>query len=185
VTSDPFQTFGIEARFDLDLDALERSHRELSRALHPDRHAGEPPAERRRALSMAIEVNEAWRTLRDPISRAEAVLARFGVMPSEGQEPKPDPELLMEMMEKREALAEVRRSKDEAALGRLADEIRQRQAQAERALAQLLNDAGVVPAEPPDAPPDWDVAAALRHLGELRYTRRFLDEAASIEDELF
>jgi molecular chaperone HscB len=43
------------------------------------------------ALSRAIEVNEAWRALRDPIKRAEALLVRLGVPVGETAEPKARP----------------------------------------------------------------------------------------------
>lgn len=174
MTPDPFQTLGVDARFDLDLAALEKRHRELSRALHPDRHAGKSAAERRQALGKAIEVNEAWRTLRDPLARAEALLRRAGVHVTEGEEPKPDPDLLMDMMEKREALAEVRQNRDERALASLRSEIEARQEAALVRLSQLFS--GDVAA---------DRGPALTLLGELRYLRRFLDEAGAIEDELF
>ncbi len=170
--ADPFETLGVEPSFDLDPGALEKRHRDLSRALHPDRYAGRPAAERRQALGRAIEVNEAWRQLRDPIRRAEALLARSGVPVGDGAEPKADPELLMEMMEQREALADARRSRDQAALEKLSDGIREREA---RVLVKL--DAGFKSHAAGDD--------LLRQLGELRYYRRFLDEAAAIEDELF
>ncbi len=70
MSADPFDTLGVEPRFDLDLAALERRHRDLSRALHPDRYAGAPAAERRLALGRAIDANEALRVLKDPIRRA-------------------------------------------------------------------------------------------------------------------
>ena len=60
--SDPFETLGVEARFDLDLRAVEQRHRDLSKALHPDRYTGAPAAERRMSLSRAIDVNEAGGT---------------------------------------------------------------------------------------------------------------------------
>ena len=80
----PFVVLEIEPRFDLDPAALEARHKELSRALHPDRYAGRPASERRLALSKAIEVNEAYRALRDPIKRAEAV-ARSRSIPTTRQ----------------------------------------------------------------------------------------------------
>jgi len=58
---DPFATLGVEPRFDLDLGEVARRHRELSRALHPDKYTGAPAAERRLALSRAIEVKDAFR----------------------------------------------------------------------------------------------------------------------------
>ena len=99
--ADAFDTLGLAPTYGQDLVAAEATYRELSRALHPDRHAGKSAAERRAALSRAIEVNEAWRALRDPVRRAEALLVRLGVPVGESREPVGDPALLMEVMERR------------------------------------------------------------------------------------
>jgi molecular chaperone HscB len=172
LTKDPFETLGLSPRFDLDLEAAEKRHRELSKTLHPDRYGGRPAAERRQALGRAIEVNEAWRVIKDPVRRAEALLARLGVQVPEGEEPRAAPELLMQMMELREALSEARQNRDLRAALSLAQRVRSDQ---ERLLARL----GALFA---DAPASKD--ELVRLLGELRYTRRFLEEAAAIEDEL-
>src|SRR3984957_7438497 len=100
---DPFAVLGIERRYDIDLGAVEKRHRELSRALHPDRYADAGAAERRLTLAKAVEVNEAWRTLRDPIARAEALFSLAGIAVGEQNEPQPSPALLMEAMHRREA----------------------------------------------------------------------------------
>ena len=88
---DPFATLGAPRRFDLDLGALEKTHRELSRALHPDRFASAGASERRAVLEKAASVNEAWRALRDPIRRAEALFSLAGIAVGETHEPKPTP----------------------------------------------------------------------------------------------
>ena len=172
MTGNPFEALGIEPVFSLDLAVLEQRHRDLSRALHPDRHAASGAAERRRALGRAIEVNEAFRILKDPIRRAEALLALRGVESGEGKDPPASPALLMEVMERREALAEVRQTKNEAALERLRSEVRR---EAERTQAVLTSEF---------ASPSANSAEILKRVGELRYYRRFLDEAASIADDL-
>jgi molecular chaperone HscB len=179
--TDPFEMLGIEPRFDLDLRAVEQRHRDLSRALHPDRYAGAPAAERRMALGRAIEVNEAWRVLRDPIRRAEALLARSGVGApegsawTEGSGPKPSPALLMEMMESREELSEAAKRRDRALVIGLGDAMRARERAALSAVAAGLDGAGG------DAK---KIQAVLPLLGELRYYRRFLDEVNAIEEDL-
>ncbi|MFW5738793.1 MAG: Fe-S protein assembly co-chaperone HscB, partial [Myxococcota bacterium] len=168
-----FTTLDIEPRFDLDLKAVEARHRELSRALHPDKYVGRPASERRLALSKAIEVNEAWRIVRDPVRRAEALLARLGVQSGEEAGNQADPELLMEMMEQREALAEVRMEKDAERLATLTSNMQEREQKVLDALASAL------------ASPSPDSArGALPHLAELRFVRRFLEEASAVEDEL-
>jgi len=171
MTVDPFETLGVEPVYSLDLAILEQRHRDLSRALHPDRHAASGAAERRMALGRAIEVNEAFRSLKDPVRRAEALLARRGTHSGEGKEPPASPALLMEIMERREALAEVRQTKNEAALTRLIAEV---SAEALRTQTALGNEF---------ASPAGNPAEILKRIGELRYYRRFLDEAASIADD--
>jgi molecular chaperone HscB len=170
---DPFEALGVEPAFGLDLAALEQRHRDLSRTLHPDRHAASGAAERRMALGRAIEVNEAFRHLKDPIRRAEALLTRRGVQSGEGKEPPASPALLMDVMERREALAEIRLSKDEVALARLIAEVEREERRVQSDLGRQFSDTAT------------DSAEIVKKLGELRYYRRFLDEAGVIADDLF
>jgi molecular chaperone HscB len=171
---DPFATLGIARAYDVDLTVVEKVHRELSRALHPDRYVGTPPSERRAALTKAVEVNEAWRLVRDPIRRAEALLGLRGgaVGEGNGSERRADPEFLMDMLEQREALSEAKQARDLEGVRRMAAAIEGRFRAVERALAEgfLQSDASL------------EVLAAK--VGELKYYRRFLDEVSAIEDEL-
>lgn len=171
---DPFATLGAPRRFDLDLTALEKTHRELSRALHPDKFAQTSASERRAALEKAANVNEAWRIVRDPIRRAEALFRLEGVAVGETNEPKASGAFLMDVMEQREALSEARASKDLAAVRKLAAGIG---AKAKVAEAQLSSGFAN------GAPAKSELMALLPLLGELRFYRRFLDEAEAIEDE--
>ena len=170
---DPFATLGIERTFTVDIQALEKTHRELSRALHPDKFVGAAPTERRAALGKAVEVNEAWRTVKDPIRRAEALFELAGIAVGERNEPKPSPALLMDMMEQREALAEAKTARDTGAVARLSGELEARASEAERALAGGFAAAGG----------DREKLLLLvPRLGELRFYRRFLEEVSAIED---
>jgi molecular chaperone HscB len=168
-TMDPFATLGLPRSFDVDLAALEKTHRDLSRALHPDRHVASMASERRESLSRAIEVNEAWRIVRDPIRRAESLLSLQGVGVGEDREPKAAPEFLMEMLEQREELSRAIAEGDRGSLRNLAEAIRARAAQAERDLSRGFADGAA--------------SSLLGRLGELRFYRRFLDEVSAAEDE--
>jgi molecular chaperone HscB len=172
---DPFDTLGIAPAFEVDLAAAEQRYRELSRVLHPDKYVGASAGERRMSLGKAVEVNEAWRLIRDPVRRAEALFRRNGVEVREGQEPKADPELLMEMMEQREALSEARARGDKLAIEALSGRIRAR----EKAVFARLSAAFANGA--PDSREDIEKLVPL--LGDLRYYRRFLDEVSAIEDD--
>jgi molecular chaperone HscB len=167
---DPFAMLGAQRRFDLDLGALEKTHREVSRALHPDKFAGAAPSERRAALEKAASVNEAWRILRDPIRRAEALFELEGLAVGETNEPKPSPAFLMEMLEEREALAEARAAKDLEKVRKAGANVEKRMQAAEKALMAGFDSR-------------QDIPKLLPLLGELRFYRRFLDEVEAIEEE--
>lgn len=173
--ADPFELLGIDPRFDLDLSEVEKRHRDLSRTLHPDRYVGSPAAERRRALSKAIEVNEAWRQLKDPINRAEALCARLGIPVDASSYPPAAPAFLMEMMELREALSEAKAARDLSALEQLRHSVQG----SENACLSSVESSFSGAASGATLP-----EGLVKNLGELRYYRRFLDEVAAIEDEL-
>ncbi len=173
--TDPFETLGLQPRFDLARDTLEQRHRSLSAALHPDRYVGRPASERRMALDRAIAVNTAMRLLRDPVTRAESLMRRGGVAIGEAQEPKASPALLMEMMEVREELAEIHQGKD---LDELASMTARMQAREREVLAKL--EEGF---EEADGAVD-KLTELIALLGELRYLRRFFEELAAIEEDL-
>lgn len=172
MSHDPFDLLEVEPRFDLDLALLERRHRDLSRVLHPDRYTGRPAGERQQALGRAIEVNDAFRALRDPVRRATALLARHGRHTDEADASKADPTLLMEVMERREALSDARRAGNREAVARLTETVRRRQREVEAEIATSFG----------QTPPDLARVETL--LGELRYHRRFVDEAGVALDDL-
>jgi molecular chaperone HscB len=165
---DPFATLGLPRAYGIDLRAAEKAHRELSRALHPDKFANAGASERRDALTKAADVNEAWRIVRDPVRRAEALFVLAGVEVGETKEPKPDAELLMEVLEKREALADAKVSRNVNAVRALEDEMRAREEKIEKALADAKTFDG----------------ALVGKLGEMRFYRRFLDEASAVLESL-
>ena len=59
-------------------EQLQSKFYELSRQLHPDRFARKPEPERQLALESSSFLNDAYRTLRDPVKRAEYVLKQQG-----------------------------------------------------------------------------------------------------------
>ena len=103
---DAFETLGIARTFALDVKAVEQRFRDLSRATHPDRFADAPPSERRAAAERTVALNEAFRAIRDPMTRALTLLSAAGRPVSETA--RAEPGLLMEIMELREAVDEAR-----------------------------------------------------------------------------
>ena len=178
--TDPFELLGIPARYDLDLDELATRQRDLSRALHPDRYAGRGASERRQALGKAIEVNEAARLLKDPVKRAELLLERHGIAVGEGVERQMPGDFLMEIMELREQLGDLRRARDMQGVEALCERVRARQQQVTERLQggfrELLAGGSGAKSHPPGE-------QLLPLVAELRYYARFFAEAHAILDD--
>jgi molecular chaperone HscB len=171
--SDAFDLLGLTPAFDLDEKELEQRYRDLQRTLHPDRYAQAPASERREALSRAVSVNDAYRVLRDQLRRGELLYKRLGgTLGETGQQA--DPELLLEVMELREGLAENKR--DAVKREKLTQEVLAKQKDALGALREAF--AVLQDGKNPGA-----LHAAASALSRLRYYRRFLDEVALQEDE--
>lgn len=74
-----FESFSLPRHLQIDLAGLERTFYSQSRRLHPDRFASRPALEQAEALGQSSQLNDAYRTLRDPILRTEYLLLLEGV----------------------------------------------------------------------------------------------------------
>ena len=74
-----FEVFSLPPKLGLDAAALEKSFYRLSREFHPDRFASKPAEEQAAATEKSSLLNDAYRTLRDPIRRTEYLLETEGV----------------------------------------------------------------------------------------------------------
>ena len=101
-TNDPFQTLGLDRRFDTDPALVRRAWLSASGRLHPDRAGGDPLEEAEVARRSAA-LNEARRTLDDPELRAAALLRLLGG-PGKGADKSLPEGFLVEMLEVRQEL---------------------------------------------------------------------------------
>jgi molecular chaperone HscB len=179
--ADYFRVFGVGRSFALDEVALEPRYKEMTKLLHPDRYARADPQARRASLERSVQLNEAWRCLKDPIRRAEYLLLLNGIdigeMAGTGRQPADHqtlpvpPVLLMEVLELREALAAAHAAKDLHETEALIATVRGR-------LDQVMKDVANGFAA---AKPEYPTIAA--RLVTVRYYRRFLDEARLLWEE--
>ena len=112
--TDYFALFGVPRQLNLSLADLQLRFYDLSRELHPDRFARKPEAERQRALDASSQLNDAYRTLKDPLKRAEYILALEGFDIGEQGSKNVPPELLEEVFELNMALEEMRAGDESA-----------------------------------------------------------------------
>ena len=110
---DYFSFFGLPRRLGIEAADLERRFRDLSRQFHPDYFYNAPPAERLASLERSSYLNDAYRVLRNPVSRIEHLLAIEGVPAAKSDEPdagsaRVPPALLEEVFALNEELDEIR-----------------------------------------------------------------------------
>jgi molecular chaperone HscB len=109
-----YEFFGIDRKLALDNGALQKRFYELSRQWHPDRFSRKSSDEQALALEATAILNDGYRTLRDPVKRAEYLLTEEGFPIAEQRSRDVPPELLEEVFELNMTLEELK-SGDEAA----------------------------------------------------------------------
>ena len=171
LTRNHFELFGLPEQFAIDSGALDEAYRRVQRTVHPDRFAGATDAERRVAMQLAAQANEAYRTLRSSTSRAAYLCALHGEDPAEQSGVSMATDFLMQQMEWRERLGEVTDSRNTAALVSLRGELEA----ARGALLASLH-------ESIDRQHSWTGAADC--VRRLMFVDRFADEVDDVEHRL-
>lgn len=106
LVADHFSRLGLQRKYDLKEDDLERQYFGFQRSFHPDRFAGKTPREQAISMEYAANINDAYETLRDPLLRAEYLLKLEGRKVAGGNgETVDEPGLLMEVMELSEVIS--------------------------------------------------------------------------------
>ena len=109
--SDFFAMFEMPRKLWIEMGALEQKFLQLSWKLHPDNFVTATAEEREISLKRSSELNDAYRTLRDPIARVEYLLAIEGTRKVGQNKQQAPPELLEEVFELNESLDELREAK--------------------------------------------------------------------------
>lgn len=124
-----FTLFQLEPAFDIDTEQLEHTYRTLAARFHPDKFAAASAFEQKQAVMMSATVNQAYRTLKDPIDRAAYLLTAHGIDADAPEHTSFAPEFLMQQMEWRETLMDAQIEQNREAMQTLDDEIRTEQDQ--------------------------------------------------------
>ncbi len=105
-----FGIFGLPQKLDLDVQALEKQFYRYSRKLHPDVHARASQQEQEWSLAQASLLNDAYRTLKNPLERTRYLLKLEGVQFEEERGSKVPADLLEEVFELNMQLEELRQN---------------------------------------------------------------------------
>lgn len=169
-----FELFGLPVAFDVDANELASRYRELQRRVHPDKFANAPDQERRLSLQMTALVNEAFQTLKDPVRRGHYLLSLRGIDVGEETDTAMEPAFLMEQMEWREHLEEIRQADNpHKQLVELANLIRQRMQDKIEHFRNALDK------DSPD-----ELGKARNIVREMQFLEKMQQEIDNLEEEL-
>ena len=168
----PFAIFDLPVAFNVDQALLSERYLALQKSLHPDNFVTADAQEQRIAMQKSTEVNDALKTLKDPILRAEAIIAlNTGKTQDLEQKSTQDVTFLMQQLEWREELEDIEQKADDATLNRFAQRIKQ-------ARLQLLNTLN-------DALTDRNWHLATQSCDKLRFIEKLNSEIERVEEHLF
>jgi molecular chaperone HscB len=162
--ADKFALLGVEPGFD-EPAGLDEKFRALSRKLHPDRFVRATSQERRFSLDQTTLLNDAYKTLKDPVRRAMHLLELRGV----SGEVKMSAEFLEETLDDREKLLEAKEAG--SPLEALAQGVREKRDRTLAEVRQLVTGGA-------------DLSKAAELLARMKYYARYLDEVEGREAEI-
>jgi molecular chaperone HscB len=156
--SDYFAVFTLPRKLTIDVMALEKQFYKLSRKLHPDLHAQASAEQQAAMLAQSSQLNDAYRTLKNPVARVEYLLELLGVRINENNAakktdaPRVPADLLEEVFELNMQLEEMRANK------KTGEDDPQLRADLEKARTQFTDQLAAVDSELQQKGTAWDSA---------------------------
>ena len=169
--NNPFALFDLPVVFQVDSALLNERYLALQKSLHPDNFSAASAQEQRLAIQKSAEINDALRILKDPITRADSIIAiNTGETENPEEKSNNDIDFLMQQMEWRETLENIENRQDTDELTAFAKEINQ----IRHAILSELSTAL-------DAQ-HWDIARAITD--KLRFIKKLQAEIERVEETL-
>ena len=169
--NNPFALFDLPVAFQVDSALLNERYLALQKSLHPDNFSAASAQEQRLAIQKSAEINDALRILKDPITRADSIIAlNTGETENPEEKSNKDIDFLMQQMEWRETLENIEKRKDTDELTAFTQEINQ----IRHAILSKLSTAL-------DAQ-QWDIARAI--IDKLRFIKKLQAEIERVEETL-
>ena len=136
-----FELFSLPVNFTVDVAKLSTAYRDLQRTVHPDKFAHASEQQQLLSVQKAAQINDAFQTLKHPVSRAEYLLSLAGIELQHEHQTLKDPVFLMQQMELREELEEISETADpEAAIAAFERQLKGMIADLQANIQRLLDD---------------------------------------------
>ena len=169
--NNPFALFDLPVAFQVDSALLNERYLALQKSLHPDNFSAASAQEQRLAIQKSAEINDALRILKDPISRADSIIAlNTGEQENPEEKSNNDIDFLMQQMEWRETLENIENRQDTDELTAFAQEINQIRHAILSELSTALGEQ------------QWDIARAITD--KLRFIKKLQTEIERVEETL-
>ena len=169
--NNPFALFDLPVAFQVDSALLNERYLALQKSLHPDNFSATSAQEQRLAIQKSAEINDALRILKDPIARADSIIAiNTGEQENPEEKSNKDIGFLMQQMEWRETLENIENNKDSDELTAFTKDI-------ERTRRAILDELSTAL----DAQ-QWDIARAITD--KLRFIKKLQAEIERVEETL-
>ena len=169
--NNPFALFDLPVAFQVDSALLNERYLALQKSLHPDNFSAASAQEQRLAMQKSAEINDALRILKDPITRADSIIAiNTGETENPEEKSNNDIDFLMQQMEWRETLENIENRKDTDELTAFTQEIDQIRHAILSELSTALTEQ------------QWDIARAITD--KLRYIKKLQAEIERVEETL-
>jgi molecular chaperone HscB len=166
-----FELFSLSPSFQLDLQGLAQSYRELQQQYHPDNFAANNQDNQAAVMQKAAQINDAYQTLKDPLARAQYLLRLQGIDLSGEQQTINDIDFLMSQMALREQLAEIENAADpEQAIDDFSTLLKQQRSDLSSSFEKAYNEQ------------NFDLAAD--HVRKLKFYARLQQQLQQLEEKI-
>lgn len=166
-----FELFELPVSLDIDAATLSARYRDLQRQFHPDTVASATESVKLAAMQQTTTINNAFQTLKNPLSRAEYLISLHGIDVRNEQQTVKDTGFLMEQLDWREQLDAMQKHPEETSITRFQIQVKQH---SERYFAELKNKLA-----------DNQIEAAADIVRKLRFIEKMREELNKLEETLF
>lgn len=170
LTTNYFEIFELPVSFEIDTERLAHQYRTLQRVTHPDKYTQASDRERRLAVQRTAQINEAFQTLKNPLTRGYYLLQLQGIDVNSVKNAIMESDFLLTQMELREELAEIKHQPKPAEalayfLNRLSQQMQTLTTQLSQQFAQQ------------------NYSAACDSVRQSQFFQRLYEEALALEEE--
>jgi len=168
-----FELFGLKPSFIINRTELDTAYRKLQQASHPDRFVNQPAEFQRKAVQQTAQNTEAYHALKSPVQRACHLLSITGTDFKLSSYTVTDINLLMQQMQYREQLNEIKEQGDFEKLQQFADDVDGLLRETENTISTLFKQ-GI----------DKDPANLKNHICELQFLNKLVHDLNEVEDHM-